>query len=67
LTPDRSFPFRTATRNRELTMHVLGLSGSLRWIPPFDEDAEGGPVPPAVADLRRRTAEADALLIATRR
>jgi chromate reductase len=41
-----------------------------RWdglasVPPFDEDAEHGPVPPAVAALREAVASATALLIAT--
>ncbi|WP_219413567.1 NADPH-dependent FMN reductase [Pseudonocardia nigra] len=38
-----------------------GLAG----VPPFDEDAEDGPVPPAVAALRAAIAGADALLVAT--
>jgi len=37
----------------------------LRDVPPFDEDAESGPVPPAVAELRAELAAADALLVAT--
>jgi chromate reductase, NAD(P)H dehydrogenase (quinone) len=36
----------------------------LKFIPPFDEDDERD-APPAVADLRRRIAEADAVLFAT--
>jgi chromate reductase, NAD(P)H dehydrogenase (quinone) len=34
-------------------------------VPPFDEDAEDGPTPAAVAALRRAIREADAVLIAT--
>jgi chromate reductase len=34
-------------------------------VPPFDEDDELGPEPPAVASLRRAVAEADVLLFAT--
>jgi chromate reductase len=37
----------------------------LARIPPFSEDAEAGPVPPAVAGLRKLISDADALLIAT--
>jgi chromate reductase len=37
----------------------------LAALPPFDEDAEAGPVPAAVADLRAALAGADALLVAT--
>ncbi|SFB33778.1 NAD(P)H-dependent FMN reductase [Amycolatopsis marina] len=38
---------------------------SLGKLPPFDEDAERGPVPAAVADLRGAIGAADGLLIAT--
>lgn len=37
----------------------------LASVPPFDEDAEDGPVPPPVAALREAVASATALLIAT--
>ena len=42
----------------------------VRWdgladVPPFDEDAEAGPAPAAVADLRAAIADADAVLFAT--
>ena len=37
----------------------------LEAVPPFNEDAEGGAVPIAVADLRRLIDRSDALLIAT--
>ncbi|MBB5808574.1 chromate reductase [Saccharothrix ecbatanensis] len=37
----------------------------LASVPPFDEDAEDGPVPPAVAELREAIASAASLLIAT--
>ncbi len=42
----------------------------VRWdglaaVPPFDEDAEAGPAPAAVADLRAAIAAADAVLFAT--
>lgn len=42
----------------------------VRWqglgaVPPFDEDLEEGPAPPAVADLREAIRQADAVLIAT--
>jgi chromate reductase len=42
----------------------------VRWeglgaVPPFDEDAEAGPAPPAVAELRAAIAGADAVLFAT--
>jgi len=37
----------------------------LAEVPPFDEDAEGGPTPAAVGALRRAIREADAVLIAT--
>ena len=37
----------------------------LAAVPPFDEDAEAGPPPAAVADLREAIRAADAILIAT--
>lgn len=43
----------------------LVLWDGLASVPPFDEDAEDGPVPPAVAVLREAIASATALLIAT--
>ncbi len=44
----------------------LKVYGSLRDVPPFDEDAErDGLAPAAVAELRDAVAAADALLIAT--
>lgn len=41
------------------------LWGGLREVPPFDEDAEAGPAPGGVVELRRAIAGADAVLIAT--
>jgi chromate reductase len=43
----------------------LELWGSLKDIPPFDEDDETGPPHIAVARLRRAVARADAVLLAT--
>jgi chromate reductase len=43
----------------------LVLWDGLREVPPFDQDDEAGPAPPAVAALREAVAEADAVLIAT--
>jgi len=43
----------------------LEVWDGLRKVPPFDEDAEGGPAPVAVAELRRAIAAADAVLVAT--
>ncbi len=37
----------------------------LAEVPPFDEDAEAGPAPAAVAELREAIRDADAVLIAT--
>ncbi|MEU5692719.1 NAD(P)H-dependent oxidoreductase [Actinosynnema sp. NPDC020468] len=37
----------------------------LAHVPPFDEDAEDGPEPEPIADLRAAITDADALLIAT--
>ena len=39
--------------------------GALAEIPPFDEDHEGEPAPPAVRELRDAIVSADAVLIAT--
>ncbi|MGC7100065.1 NADPH-dependent FMN reductase [Amycolatopsis lurida] len=39
--------------------------GGLSLVPPFDEDAETGPEPGGVAELRRAIADAEGLLIAT--
>jgi chromate reductase len=56
---------RTAARH--LPGHVeLELWDGLADIPPYDADREAEePTPPAVADLKRAIAEADAVLIAT--
>jgi chromate reductase, NAD(P)H dehydrogenase (quinone) len=43
----------------------LELFEGLAVVPPFCEDEEVEPAPPAVEELRRQIAEADALLIAT--
>jgi chromate reductase, NAD(P)H dehydrogenase (quinone) len=43
----------------------MDLWEGLRAVPAFDEDLEGLPTPPAVADLRERIRAADAVLIAT--
>ncbi|MCA1699497.1 MAG: NAD(P)H-dependent oxidoreductase [Actinobacteria bacterium] len=43
----------------------LTLWDSLKGIPPFDEDDEGGPPHPVVASLRQAVLRADAMLIAT--
>jgi chromate reductase len=45
----------------------LTLYEGLAELPQFnpDEDPDGGPVPPAVAELRRRLGEADGLLLCT--
>jgi chromate reductase len=43
----------------------LRVWDGLADVPPFDEDAEAGPVPAAVAALRAAVAAADALLVAT--
>jgi chromate reductase, NAD(P)H dehydrogenase (quinone) len=43
----------------------LEIWDGLRKVPPFDEDAEAGPTPIAVAELRRAIAAADAVLVAT--
>ncbi|MCO1653429.1 NADPH-dependent FMN reductase [Pseudonocardia humida] len=43
----------------------LVVYDDLAALPPFDEDAEAGPVHPAVAGLRAAIAAADVLLVAT--
>ena len=43
----------------------LVLWDGLKAVPPFDEDDEVEPAPPAVAALRRAVADADAVLFAT--
>ena len=43
----------------------LELWGSLKDVPPFDEDDEAGPTHVAVARLRRAVARADAVVLAT--
>lgn len=43
----------------------LQLWDGLRDVPPYDEDAEAGPTPDGVAELRRAITGADAVLIAT--
>jgi chromate reductase len=43
----------------------LVLWDGLREVPPFDQDDEAEPAPPAVAALREAVQEADAVLIAT--
>jgi chromate reductase len=65
-------------RRASLNRTLLGAAGhelpagarlvvfdGLAALPPFDEDAEAGPVPSAVAALRAAVAVADALLLAT--
>ncbi len=44
---------------------TLSIWDGLEAVPPFNEDTECGPVPPAVAELRHVLAKADAVLIAT--
>lgn len=44
-----------------MTIEIAEISG----IPPFDEDVEKKGMPPAVAALRKKVSEADAILIAT--
>lgn len=43
----------------------LRLYDGLGEVPPYDQDEDTASPPPAVADLRRRIREADALLVAT--
>jgi chromate reductase, NAD(P)H dehydrogenase (quinone) len=43
----------------------LELYEELKAVPPYDEDDDVEPAPPAVADLRAAIAQADAILIAT--
>jgi chromate reductase, NAD(P)H dehydrogenase (quinone) len=50
----------------ELPAHAsLEVWDGLERVPPYNEDVEGRPEPPAVAELRRIIREADGLLIAT--
>jgi chromate reductase, NAD(P)H dehydrogenase (quinone) len=50
----------------ELPAHAcLEVWDGLERVPPYDEDLEGRPEPPAVAELRRIIRAADGLLIAT--
>ena len=44
---------------------TLDIYDGLASVPPYDEDADIEPAPPAVAALRRQIAAADALLIST--
>ncbi len=44
---------------------TLEVWDGLRAVPPYDEDADRDPAPPAVQDLREAIAAADAVLIAT--
>lgn len=51
---------------QELPEHAsLVIFDGLGDVPPFDEDAEAGEVPPAVAELRAAIEAADGLLFAT--
>ena len=65
-------------RSDSYNTRLLAAAGELlpdgaelvRWqglaaVPPFDEDLEDGPAPPAVAELKTLLAGADALLVAT--
>jgi chromate reductase len=45
--------------------HELVVWDGLKDVPPYDEDDDVQPAPPAVAALREAVAEADAVLIAT--
>jgi chromate reductase len=64
---------RDSFNTRLLAAAAEGLPDDVelvRWdglaaVPPFDEDAEAGPAPAAVADLRAAIADADAVLFAT--
>jgi chromate reductase, NAD(P)H dehydrogenase (quinone) len=44
---------------------VVEIYDALESLPPYNEDRDTDPVPPAVADLRARIAAADAILIST--
>jgi chromate reductase, NAD(P)H dehydrogenase (quinone) len=44
---------------------ALELWDELKAVPPFDEDDEAGPTPPAVSSLRAAVARADVLIFAT--
>jgi chromate reductase len=46
-------------------LDTLELWDGLREVPPYDQDDDVGPTPPAVAALRAAVASADAVLIAT--
>jgi chromate reductase, NAD(P)H dehydrogenase (quinone) len=46
-------------------LDTLELWDGLREVPPFDQDDDAGPLPPAVAAFRAAVASADAVLIAT--
>jgi chromate reductase, NAD(P)H dehydrogenase (quinone) len=54
-----------AARERLPAGGELEIFARLAEIPPFSEDAEEGPLPAAVAELRGLIGEADAVLIAT--
>ena len=65
---------RRDSHNARLLRHVaeqapagieVEIWDGLRAVPPYDEDDDIDPAPPAVADLRRAIAEADAILIST--
>jgi chromate reductase, NAD(P)H dehydrogenase (quinone) len=65
---------RSDSHNARLLRHAaerapggveVEIWGGLKSIPPYDEDDDVEPAPPAVAELRRALADADALLIAT--
>jgi chromate reductase, NAD(P)H dehydrogenase (quinone) len=43
----------------------LEIWDGLKAVPPYDEDDDGHPAPPAVASLREAIARADAVLVAT--
>jgi NAD(P)H-dependent FMN reductase len=44
---------------------AVELWGGLAEVPPFDPDRDVDPAPPAVAELRRRLTEADAVLVSS--
>jgi chromate reductase, NAD(P)H dehydrogenase (quinone) len=65
---------RSDSHNARLLRHAaerapdgveVEIWGGLKSIPPYDEDDDVEPAPPAVTELRRALADADALLIAT--